>query len=703
MTTIDFVLIVYQEDDYPLLRTVCQAMANQTLHPYEQLNLVCVYDPETPQALLDVVREFVGFTIVRGPGSAVGKDMPKHKWAYDRCNADYIAFNHADDISSPNRIETQLRYLEKYPEAALCLSGAWTTDGHPVVFIASRQYGFPQGWPSCWMLNRAVLPTLPTPKVYRLNWDILTILNIQFEHDIIAIQEKHVYYKMGGGTSFQAPANEVKASHKILTDYLGEFGPRLRKLITPMIHYQFLPELPPYVPPAAITQPAIVLGGLRQPEGVTWFQWLPEQGFNLNCKAYRITDHHRDAVQAIEDAVDWEEPFAVLKFLYLVAQNLPILFDHNEIHEAAIHDHPYSLKDRIEGWKAYQEWYRDEIPPNPINLNYDIPHFRLLVIGYLGQEYDPQSLVQKWQQMGIEVVRIAADPPAFMKTHPVLDAELCLKDYQDYDQAHYVKLLPMKPIISRYHPDRVLVCQNDLALDFEGVEYPADYFMSETLWPRWPRDLIAEALFHEFYGAPQKIGNAQTYASRHLIHKELVPYGYNPEIHPPGPPIKDRKQFIGFMGAVGNPGTDTYDCDYDQEHIRDLRVRFVRELEDVPTFVLREKGTTEEYVEFMHDTILALNVPGHVGGINQRQYHAMGMGCVLLQYHYPEIESLGFRGGVNCLLFQNEEELMAKIHWAMGNPAQLQQIADEGRKLAARNTHETRALQMVRWMIRDMR
>lgn len=77
--------------------------------------------------------------------------------------------------------------------------------------------------------------------------------------------------------------------------------------------------------------------------------------------------------------------------------------------------------------------------------------------------------------------------------------------------------------------------------------------------------------------------------------------------------------------------------------------------------------------------------------INYRNFETIGCKIPLITSSNPHYGDLGLRDGENCLIYNNNDELIQKIKMALDNQCLLNTIAENGYKLSPRHTYDARA------------
>jgi hypothetical protein len=178
------------------------------------IQLVVVYDEKSPQSLLDYIKGYFPTAkfLCRNP-FPVDTNVEKYlfcEWgmikAYNESTADFVCFNHSDDIPFSNRVDLQIQSLLQYPKAVLSLAGHWIT-----VNRQSRQVGFHEvqyrgspcfSCPSSFMWNKKTLPQIePHWKHWQAaysSWDIVIILEMLQNHQVVAVHHPLMVYNYHG-------------------------------------------------------------------------------------------------------------------------------------------------------------------------------------------------------------------------------------------------------------------------------------------------------------------------------------------------------------------------------------------------------------------------------------------------------------------------------------------------------------------------
>ena len=77
--------------------------------------------------------------------------------------------------------------------------------------------------------------------------------------------------------------------------------------------------------------------------------------------------------------------------------------------------------------------------------------------------------------------------------------------------------------------------------------------------------------------------------------------------------------------------------------------------------------------------------------INYRCFETIGCGTVLLTNYHPKMVELGFENLKNCLMYDNDGDIVEKYQACINDPYKFERIAKEGYELSKRHTYEKRA------------
>jgi glycosyltransferase involved in cell wall biosynthesis len=112
----------------PYVEEAIASIQNQTIHDIEIILVNDCSTDQTPQIIQKIAEQDPRVRILRTPeGGAYGCAEPKNVGLL-ACRAPYIAVMDGDDVSTPDRLEKQLAFLETHPEISLVGSAIRTMD-----------------------------------------------------------------------------------------------------------------------------------------------------------------------------------------------------------------------------------------------------------------------------------------------------------------------------------------------------------------------------------------------------------------------------------------------------------------------------------------------------------------------------------------------------------------------------------------------
>ena len=76
--------------------------------------------------------------------------------------------------------------------------------------------------------------------------------------------------------------------------------------------------------------------------------------------------------------------------------------------------------------------------------------------------------------------------------------------------------------------------------------------------------------------------------------------------------------------------------------------------------------TGEDMIEAVNKTKIHFNKSISCD-VNYRNFETVGLATCLLTNYLPEMEELGFKDGVNCLMYKNKEEIKEKYNYVINN------------------------------------
>ena len=88
--------------------------------------------------------------------------------------------------------------------------------------------------------------------------------------------------------------------------------------------------------------------------------------------------------------------------------------------------------------------------------------------------------------------------------------------------------------------------------------------------------------------------------------------------------------------------------------------------------------------------------------INYRNFETIALGTCLCTNYLPELEELGFKDGLNCIMYKNYDECMHKIKEYLMT-GMYEKIALEGLKLSAEHTYCKRVEGILKLIASDQK
>jgi hypothetical protein len=110
--------------------------------------------------------------------------------------------------------------------------------------------------------------------------------------------------------------------------------------------------------------------------------------------------------------------------------------------------------------------------------------------------------------------------------------------------------------------------------------------------------------------------------------------------------------------------------------------------------------TVDAYLNHFRETAINLNlVNGNAEtGLNMRHFEITAAGGFMLCYRQPELEEL-FEVGRECVVFDNEKDLLEKVQYYLSHPAERVEIAQAGqRRTLSQHLYSHRLLKLLEIM-----
>lgn len=137
----------------------------------------------------------------------------------------------------------------------------------------------------------------------------------------------------------------------------------------------------------------------------------------------------------------------------------------------------------------------------------------------------------------------------------------------------------------------------------------------------------------------------------------------------------NKRSFLGFCGTDGGAQR--------LQLIKDLKANLPRD------FVFDEFVIGDKMVEAINSYDIHFNF-NVMDDINYRSFETLGCKVPLLTNYNYQYDKLGFKDGVNCILYKNKNELLEKIKHYKKNRELLTNIAEQGYKLSSNHTYRNR-------------
>jgi hypothetical protein len=160
-------------------------------------------------------------------------------------------------------------------------------------------------------------------------------------------------------------------------------------------------------------------------------------------------------------------------------------------------------------------------------------------------------------------------------------------------------------------------------------------------------------------------------------HHRWFPNAYDSFLIDKKPEI-EKKYKIGYCGSVGPP------------HRKELLELIEKEWNaKLDIWVLGD-----EMVRAINSYSIHFN-KNILNDLNYRNFETIGCGTLLLSDRNEQHNLLGFVDNVNCLLYNDKEELLSKVRSIINDSERIKEISDAGYKLAKNHTYIQRAKNLV--------
>jgi len=136
------------------------------------------------------------------------------------------------------------------------------------------------------------------------------------------------------------------------------------------------------------------------------------------------------------------------------------------------------------------------------------------------------------------------------------------------------------------------------------------------------------------------------------------------------------------VGFCGNYGT------YERKYTLDFLSQNINLKQDI--FVIGQK-----MVETINSYKIHFNM-NISNDINYRNFETIGCKTLLFTNFNHQYEKLGFKDMINCVFYNNKNEIIDKIKYLLNNPNILNQIAIKGYELSFNHTYDKRAERILK-------
>jgi hypothetical protein len=297
---------------------------------------------------------------------------------------------------------------------------------------------------------------------------------------------------------------------------------------------------------------------------------------------------------------------------------------------------------------------------------------KIIVLGNMQPRNQAYGLVQCLERLGHQVYPLDSQPTSTLWNHLKGFNEARIKNCVIVDIAHF---LPPEDC------DLLIYIMDKITYSFENLRIPWYFVNTDLLFPRLPLGGLQYFLgvFNNFLGGQDRLKDLYPYQMNHLHFNKVLPYGVSKDLFLNPKPYGDRKISIGFMGSFEmdchSPNSEKRNIYTTRQYVYDfLKRTYPREL------ILRGNSGFKDYQAFMQETQIHVNVAGDNCDINQRMFEVCLSKGLLIQWYFYGLEKLAFKDKENCLIVRNLEQLSKALDWALNNPNEANQIAEQGYK-----------------------
>lgn len=150
------------------------------------------------------------------------------------------------------------------------------------------------------------------------------------------------------------------------------------------------------------------------------------------------------------------------------------------------------------------------------------------------------------------------------------------------------------------------------------------------------------------------------------------------------PMKRPKRADVGFCGNVLN---------------REAKLALLREHFD---FVSDIFVIGQAMVEAINSYRISFNA-NIANDVNYRSFETIGCGVPLVTNFNPQYEELGFKDGVNCMMYRSDDEMISKTSRLLANEDFRQSVARAGLQMSQQHTYDVRARFLLQFMDRRPR
>lgn len=107
--------------------------------------------------------------------------------------------------------------------------------------------------------------------------------------------------------------------------------------------------------------------------------------------------------------------------------------------------------------------------------------------------------------------------------------------------------------------------------------------------------------------------------------------------------------------------------------------------------------TGKDMIDLIHSTKINFN-KSISADVNYRNFETIGCGACLLTNYLPELEELGFKNGINCLMYKSLDDINIKLKYAFLND-NWKRISKNGLEFSKNHTYVKRVEKLIETLI----